>query len=66
MLGGKEERFKDSEVRNVGPGAYEVKEEQTKKGGYIGRNNKVDVEVLKKMFDPGPGAYDVKGLKVNK
>jgi hypothetical protein len=28
-----------------------------KKGGVIGKTAKDDMSILKKMFDPGPGAY---------
>lgn len=39
-LGGKEERFKEMEVQNLGPGSYNVKEEVGKKGGVIGKDTK--------------------------
>ena len=41
----------------MGPGAYSVKEDIAKKGGFISKNARIDIETLKKMFDPGPGAY---------
>jgi hypothetical protein len=63
-LGGKEERFKGGLEQPLGPGAYSLKEDANKKGGFIPKNNKIDIDVLKKMFDPGPGAYEIRQAKI--
>ena len=39
-LGGKEERFKEPQLQNLGPGSYTIKQEVMKRGGVIGKNNK--------------------------
>jgi hypothetical protein len=41
-----------------------VKEQPAKKGGFIAKNTKIDIDVLKKMFDPGPGAYEIRQAKI--